>query len=102
MYKVIITFVGKDVRIKSGMTANVNIITENKSQAIILESRFVEIKDNEHGTVTLRKNTKDSKRDVVLGIRGQDGLIEIISGLVPGDEVVAPSIGARAAQKQTN
>ncbi len=102
MYKVIITFTGKDARIKSGMTANVNIITENKTQAITLEARFVEIKDETHGTVTLRKNGKDSKRDVVLGIRGQNGLIEIISGLVPEDIVVAPSTGARSAQKQVN
>lgn len=102
VYKVIITFTGNDKRIKSGMTANVNIITENKSQVMILPARFVEVLDETHGVVTLHKNNKDSKRDVVLGIRGQGGLIEIVNGLVPGDEVVAPSIGIRSAQKQTN
>lgn len=101
MYKVIITFVGGDARIKSGMTANVSIITESKSQAIVVASRFVEVKDEKNGTVTLRKNGVDSKREVSLGIRGKDGLIEIISGLVPGDEVIPPSTGVRSAQKQT-
>ncbi len=102
MYKVIVTFLGKDVRIKSGMTANVNIITENKSQAVVLPSRFIEIKDEAHGSVMLRKNKKNTKVDIVLGIRGQNGLIEVINGLVPGDEIVAPAIGVRSAQKQTN
>jgi HlyD family secretion protein len=102
MYKVIITFVGSDVRIKSGMTANVSIVTESKSQAIVVASRFVEVKDEKHGSVMLRKSGVDSKREVALGIRGKDGLIEIISGLVPGDEIIPPSTGVRSAQKQTN
>lgn len=102
MYKVIVTFVGKDARIKSGMTANVNIITENKSQAITLPARFVVVTDEAHGSVIIRKNKIDTVREVTLGIRGQGGTIEIITGVVPGDEVVAPSTAVRAAQKQTN
>lgn len=102
MYKVIVTFLGKDTRIKSGMTANVNIITQNKSQAIVLPARFVEVLDESHGTVLLRDNGKDSKRDVKLGLRGEAGLIEIVAGLMPGNEVVAPSTGERSAQKQNN
>lgn len=100
MYKVIVTFLGKDTRIKSGMTANVNIVTQNKSQALVLPARFVEVIDESRGTVTRRDKGVDSKRDVKLGLRGQSGLIEIITGLVPGDEVVAPSTGERSAQKQ--
>lgn len=101
IYKAIITFIGKDERIKSGMTANVKIITENKPQAITLPSRFVEMKDESHGIITVRKNNLDTKQDVSLGIRGSNGLIEILSGVSVGDEVVAPSTGARSAQKQT-
>lgn len=102
MYKVIITFTGSDARIKSGMTANVNIITENKSQVITIPSRFVEIKDNAHGSVIVRNNKKDEVRDITLGVRGQGGLIEVTAGLVPGDVAAAPSDGVRSAQKQTN
>lgn len=102
VYKVIVTFIGKDVRIKSGMTANVNIITENKSQALIVPARFVEVKDEAHGVVVVRKDKKDTPREITLGIRGQGGLLEVLGGLVPGDEVVAPSTETRSAQKQTN
>lgn len=102
MYKVIVTFLGKDNRIKSGMTANVNIVTESKSQVITVAARFVQVKDEGHGTVVVRKGAVDTKKDVILGSRGQGGLIEIVSGLNPGDVVVAPSTGVRSAQKQTN
>lgn len=102
VYKTVITFLGNDLRIKSGMTANIHIVTQNKTQTVTLESRFVEFRDETHGIVILRKNKIDTNREVTLGLRGQNGLIEVISGLVPGDEVVAPSTGVRTAQKQTN
>ncbi len=101
MYKVIITFTGNDKRIKSGMTANVRIITENKPQAIVLPARFVEVEDNSNGIVLVREGKEESEREVTLGIRGQDGLVEILSGVEVGDVVVAPSTGIRSAQKQT-
>ncbi len=101
-YKVIITFVGKDVRIKSGMTANVNIITESKTQALVIPSRFVEIVNEQNGSVAVIKDGIVSKRDVTLGVRGQDGLVEILSGLSPNEEVQSPSIGVKSAQKQSN
>ena len=58
--------------------------------------------DEAHGLVTVRKDNVDTKRTLNLGIRGQDGLIEVISGLVPGDLLVPPSNIVRSAQKQTN
>lgn len=101
MYKVIVTFVGNDSRIRSGMTANVNIITEDKTNAVILPARFVQTNDDVNGTVILRKNKIDENKEVTLGVRGNDGSIEILSGLAVGDEVVSPSTVTREAQKQT-
>lgn len=101
MYKVVVTFTGNDVRIKSGMTANVSIITENKSKVLAVPARFVDVKDNARGSVTIRSKGNDVIKDVELGVRGQDGLIEILSGIQEGDELVAPSTGLRSAQKQT-
>ncbi len=101
MYKVVVTFTGNDVRIKSGMTANVSIITENKSKVLAVPARFVDVKDNARGSVTVRSKGNNVIKDVELGVRGQDGLIEILSGIQEGDELVAPSTGLRSAQKQT-
>lgn len=102
VYKVIVTFVGNDPRIRSGMTANVSIITESKVDALILPARFVEVRNEKAGSVIVRNGKTDTKREVVLGIRGKDGSIEIIGGIQKGDVVVAPSTDVRSAQKQTN
>ena len=102
VYKVIVTFTGKDPRVRSGMTANVNIITENKPQALIIPSRFIEIINEKKGTVIVRKNNTDLKKEIQLGVRGKGGLIEILDGVQKGDIVVAPQTSVRSAQKQTN
>lgn len=101
LYKVIVTFTGKDVRIKSGMTANVSIITENKPQALVLPARFVQVTDVAHGSVIVHKKEGDMKKEIRIGVRGKDGSLEVLSGLVVGDEVVSPSTAVRSAQKQT-
>lgn len=102
MYKVVVTFVGKDSRIKSGMTANVSIITESKLNVLQLPARFIEIIDARNGRVTIIKNGEEKKVAVTLGIRTDDGSIEILKGLTDGDVVVAPTVGARQAQKENN
>ncbi len=101
IYKVIITFTGKDERVKQGMTANIQVLTENKSQVIAIPSRFVKVINGEVGTVQIMSNGIESSRDVQLGIRGAEGLIEIRSGLSDGEIVVVPSTGTRGSQKQT-
>lgn len=101
VYKVIITFLGQDVRIKPGMTANVNIVTEERLSADMLPARFVKVKNDSTGTVLIIENGKRVTRDVVLGIRGEGGLIEIKRGLIEGEMVLAPTTVTRSSQKQT-
>ncbi len=101
IYTVIITFVGSDARIKQGMTANVQIIAESKSNIIVIPSRFVKVINGEKGTVTIFALGKEEVREVELGIRGADGLIEIKNGLLEGDNLVAPTTSARQSQKKT-
>jgi RND family efflux transporter MFP subunit len=100
MYRVLVTFTGTDERIKSGMTANVNIITEEIPYTLTLPARFVKVIDGDTGRVILRKDGMDTVKEVVLGIRGEDGLIEIKSGVEAGDIIVAPSTLLRSAQKE--
>ncbi len=101
MYKVIIAFSEKDNRIKQGMTANVSIVTENKKGGLLLPARFVQVKNQEEGTVLVFDGEIKSVREVKLGLRGKNGEIEILSGLVLGDVVEAPITTIREAQKQT-
>lgn len=101
VYKIIVTFIGKDDRIKQGMTANVHVVTESKSNIIAVPARFIKVISSEKGLAKILVNGKSQDRDVLLGIRGSAGLLEIVSGLVGGEELISPITVDRQAQKQT-
>lgn len=102
VYKVIVTFRGRDERIKQGMTANVDINTETKMHVFAVPARFIKVMKGNKGTVILKKDDTDVTRDITLGIRGKDGLVEVVTGLLEGDVIMSPEIGTKEAQKQTN
>lgn len=89
VYKVIVTFTGKDERIKQGMTANVNIITEDKINALLLPARYIHLLTPSTGEVLVSQNGQHVQKKVTLGIRGSEGEIEIKDGLLEGDKVLA-------------
>lgn len=88
-YKVTLIFKDIDERIRSGMTANTEILTHNVNNVLTIPSRAV---IDENGIKTIRivnKNGKSfEKVEVVIGLKGSDGMIEIISGVNEGQEVV--------------
>lgn len=102
VYKIIVTFSGKDERIRQGMTSNVQIVTESKSKAIAIPARFIKVSSTEEGSVILFNQGKEVVKTVHLGLRGEGGLIEVTDGLFEGDILVPPQTEARQAQKQTN
>ena len=88
-YRVVLNFINKDSRIKSGMTANLDILTNEKRGVIVVPSRSV-ITENDNKV--LRIVSADGKSfnsvPVVSGLKGSDAMIEIISGINVGDKVV--------------
>lgn len=102
VYKVIVTFSGKDERIRQGMTANVQIISESKSSVTTVPARFVNVLTSDSGSVTVLKNNKEEVRTIRLGIRDTRGLFEVIDGVIVGDVILSPLTTDRQAQKQTN
>lgn len=101
VYRAIVSFKEVDSRVKSGMTANVSIVTASKEKALSLPIRFVSVNSDGSGVVQVLAGKEKKPTRVELGIRGDDGTIEIISGILPTDTVVAIQPGARAAQKQS-
>ncbi|MFA6227036.1 MAG: efflux RND transporter periplasmic adaptor subunit [Candidatus Paceibacterota bacterium] len=94
-YKVTFKFVTKDDRIKSGMTANLDIITGQKESVLSVPTRSVYALDNKKFVnIVDPQNPKNiTEREVKTGLRGVDGYIEILSGITDGEKVVAsPSI----------
>lgn len=86
-YQVKISFDTLDSRLKSGLTANINIQTKNKDNVLILPQYA--ILQNDEGTyVEIVDNDKIKQNSVVLGITDQKGNVEVISGVTEGEQVL--------------
>ncbi len=86
-YKVKVSLVDiEKYEIKPGMTANVDIITAVKDNVLVVPARAV--KQNDTKYVEVLEGGVPQKREVKVGLKGDGGLIEIISGLKEGEEVV--------------
>ena len=86
-YKVKSTIDTKDTNIKSGMTANIIIVTDSKEDVLIIPRRAVTEKDGK-SMVKVPVNETFQEIEVETGLVAYDGNIEIISGLKEGDEVI--------------
>lgn len=89
-YKVKISFADKTnlTNIKPGMTANAVITTAQKSNVLMMPSRAVVEKNGADKIVRLLVNGQVSEVPVELGLRGDEGMVEVLSGVKEGDEVV--------------
>ncbi len=89
-YKTTFQFRGNDARIKSGMTANIDILTEQKLGRLALPQRQLIRKENSVFAQVL-ENAIVTDVPVQTGLRGSDGYVEIVSGLSEGEQVVVPT-----------
>ncbi len=87
-YKTTLEFDKVDSRIRSGMTANTTIITATRESALSVPQRAVFEKNGKKFVRTLDGPEKTLETEVVVGIRGSNGEIEIISGLTEGMKVI--------------
>jgi len=86
-YKIKSTIDTKDTNVKSGMTADIIIITDSKEDALIIPRRAV-IEREGKSIVRVPVNGDFQEIEVKTGLVGSDGNIEIISGLKEGDKVI--------------
>lgn len=87
-YKTTLEFTKEDDHIKSGMTANIDILTAKKENAIAIPQRAVINKNGQKFILIDAGNNQTEERKIETGLRGSDGNIEIISGLTPGEKVI--------------
>ena len=77
--------------LRPGMTANMTILTGEKSGILVVPSRAVLIDQSGNKTIRIITNTKTKafkEVPVVTGMEGDGGLVEVISGVNEGDEIV--------------
>lgn len=79
-------------RIRPGMSADIDIATAEKKNVLAVPGQAVKSKGGQKYVEVLITNENDKKEtknvDVKTGLRGDDGMVEIVSGLSEGDEVV--------------
>lgn len=106
-YKTIITVESSDNRIRSGMTANLDIKNDGKKNVLYLPQRVIIRKDGKkivrvllpedysgnprfaNASVTTTKDKKNiGEIEVETGLYGSDGRVEITGGVTEGDEII--------------
>ena len=75
---------------KSGLNADIEIITASTADSLRLPKRFVESDTDQNFVYLLTKNNKVEKSTVEVGLIGNDGFVEVTS-LSEGTTVVAPN-----------
>jgi len=75
-------------KIRTGMTANVSIVTAYKEGALSVPQRAIYEKDGKKFVKVLESDNKIRESEVQTGIKGVQGEVEIISGLKEGEKAV--------------
>lgn len=113
-YGVKIVFSKDDARVKPGMSVNASIITNEKKNILTVSNNAVKTKNGKSYVeafeipVTLKDKSeavlatsKIIRKEVVTGIT-DDTLIEIVSGLNNGDQIISKTVMSSSTQSTTS
>lgn len=87
-YKVTFHFLKDDPRVKSGMTANIDIATDSRTNVVHIPARALITRDNQKYVAVMNADGTNTETQVTVGLRGSDGSIEILSGLSEGTRIL--------------
>ncbi len=88
-YKIKLQFNQSDARLKVGMSTDVNINTAEKDNVIMIPMRAVKNDGgNDYVEILNADGITTKKVDVKIGMNGDDGMVEVASGLTGGENVV--------------
>lgn len=88
-YKTTLRFDKEDSRILAGLTANLNILSDKKDNVLYIPSRDIISEDDQKFVNVLVDPAKNTiqKIQITTGLRGSEGMTEVISGLNEGEKV---------------
>ena len=89
-YKTTFEFVQEDVRILSGLTANIDVLSGERANVLYAPTRNITSRSGAKYIKLLTNKAKGTVEEVevVTGLRGSDGRTEIVSGVKEGDTIV--------------
>ncbi len=86
-YQIEATLLNNGKEVKPSMTANITIYTEKKENVFVVPSRAIQFRERKNFVRILRDDAV-LETEVVLGLKGDDGLTEILSGISEGDDII--------------
>ncbi|MFH1582540.1 MAG: efflux RND transporter periplasmic adaptor subunit [bacterium] len=86
-YKTIIEFDETPEDLRPGMTTDLNIRTDLRENVLTLDEDAIQKKDGKT-IVEVLKEGEVKEREVSIGLKGNNNLVEVISGLEEGEEVI--------------
>ncbi len=86
-YKVKVSFNELNDKIKSGMTADLVISTDSRENILVAPLRSIIYSEGEK-YIKILENGNIVDKLVITGLKGDNGLVEIISGIKEGDEII--------------
>lgn len=89
VFEVVLQFQENDRRIKAGLSVDVDIVAEEREGVISVPSRAIVDEKNSRFVRVLVDDNSYRRQEVSLGLKGDDGRIEITNGLEVGDKVIA-------------
>ncbi len=86
-YKITMLFTGFDDRIKAGMNGNITITTAHRSQVLVIPQDSVILKNGASTVLIDTGNGNNKEQAVQLGVSGNNGMVEVVSGLTEGEQI---------------
>ena len=87
-YKTTLRFIESDPRIKSGMTANIDIATASRENVLFAPERSIITRDGGKFIRTVLGDGTTADVSVTVGLKGSDGSIEVLSGAGVGTTII--------------
>jgi RND family efflux transporter MFP subunit len=89
-YKVKLSLEEYDQRFKEGMSADVDILINDKKDVLMISDQFI-MEENGKNFVNLLEGGKLIKKEIQVGLKGDGGYTEVISGLKNGENIYLKS-----------
>ncbi len=90
-YKAKLKLAKQDERLKFGMSVDADIDTANRPSAVFIPLRSIRNDgDREYVEILVTEDEKQTTKEVNIktGLRGDDGMVEVLNGLSGGEEIV--------------
>ena len=85
--------------IKPGMTANITITTGEAADALIIPLRGIRTENGVRRVRVLQADGTAKEVEITLGLRGDEGRVQALTGVNAGDQIIVAELTADAYAK---